>query len=99
MSVTDIRRANLERGNVVRLAIVRCRREVRAGRLSLGDALVDPAVQGLLVWDVLCWLPGGRPRRELRADRLLGCVSARPLKRVGELTDRQKQVLVTEAAR
>ena len=80
----------LARANEVRFARARLKRDVKAGTLSIRDALELDCARRMRVMDVLtaqCWWGPHRARKALRA---AGC-SERVL--VEQLTDRQRQVL------
>jgi hypothetical protein len=85
--------STLDGANVVRIEQARLKREIRAGRLSLADALEKPAFARTMVWDLLLALP---PRQEAieRAERLIEGGECSHYRRVGELSLRQRTLLV-----
>lgn len=83
----------LERANVVRYAAADVKREVRDGRLLLGDALFDDRAQSIVLRTLLMTPSRVGP---VRADRLLRRLEINGHKRIGDLTDRQRQVVANE---
>ena len=84
----------LERANVVRFAAADVKREVRDGRLLLGDALFDDRAQSVVLRDLLM---AQRFQGPLKVDRLLDTLNVNGYRRVSEITERQKW-LVADAA-
>lgn len=88
--VTALRAANAvrrERGVV--------RRQLRAGRVGLAEALEHPACQTMLIIDLLAVQHGWGT---LRATRLLDLARVGHGRRVGHLTDRQRDQVAASAA-
>jgi hypothetical protein len=85
----------LEHANGVRKGMLAVKREVKAGDLTLADALTDPRAGSLTCRDLLASLPGWRERA---ACRVLERVIIPELKRVRTLTERQHGVLVSHVA-
>lgn len=85
------RMASLKLANERRMAGVEVRREVLAGQLTIEAALTDPRARVLKIERLLTaqvrWGPA-------RSRAVLDRASIRERKRVGELTDRQQQVLL-----
>ena len=84
----------LERANVVRFAAADVKRELRDGRLLLGDALFDDRAQSVVLRDLLM---AQRFQGPLKVDRLLDTLNVNGYRRVSEITERQKW-LVADAA-
>lgn len=80
----------LERANAVRLARAQLKRDVKAGAVSIRDALDADCARRMRVLDLLAWQRGWGPVRAGKLLRRAGC-SERLL--VEQLTDRQRQVL------
>lgn len=88
----------LERANEVRFARARVKRGIKAGGLSVADAMRLDAVAGMRVYDVLRaqrgWGCRKRAAKGARALNLLGGLGINPYRPVGELTDRQRGLIV-----
>lgn len=84
----------LERANIVRFAAADVKREVRNGRLLLGDALFDDRAQSVVLRDLLM---AQRFQGPLKVDRLLDTLNVNGYRRVSEITERQKW-LVADAS-
>jgi hypothetical protein len=84
----------LERANVVRFAAADVKRELRDGRLLLGDALFDDRAQSVVLRDLLM---AQRFQGPLKVDRLLDTLNVNGYRRVSEITERQKW-LVADAS-
>lgn len=84
----------LERANIVRYAAADVKREVRDGRLLLGDALWDDRAQSIVLRTLLMTPSRVGP---VRVDRLLRRLEINGHKRISDLTDRQRQVVADEA--
>jgi hypothetical protein len=84
----------LERANLVRFAAADVKREVRNGRLLLGDALFDDRAQSVVLRDLLM---AQRFQGPLKVDRLLDTLNVNGYRRVSEITERQKW-LVADAS-
>lgn len=80
----------LRRAQAQRTRIRRLRSELVAGVVTVEQALAHPALERLTVGRVLDWLPGYGPHR---VDRLLGIVKISPVRRCGELTEHQRNVI------
>jgi hypothetical protein len=87
--------AALLKANAVRMERGVVKRELRAGRVGLAEALEHPACQTMLIIDLLavqhCW-------GTLRATRLLALARITHGLRVGHLTDRQRDQVAAFAA-
>lgn len=84
----------LERANVVRFAAADVKRELRDGRLLLGDALWDERAQSIVLRTLLMTRDRVGP---MRVDLLLKRLEINGYKRVGALTERQKGVVADAA--
>ena len=84
----------LKQANVVRFAAADVKREVRNGRLLLGDALFDDRAQSVVLRDLLM---AQRFQGPLKVDRLLDTLNVNGYRRVSEITERQKW-LVADAS-
>jgi hypothetical protein len=84
----------LERANVVRFAAADVKRELRDGRLLLGDALWDDRAQSIVLRTLLMTRDRVGP---VRVDRLLRRLEINGHKRVSDLTERQKDVVADAA--
>jgi hypothetical protein len=84
----------LERANVVRFAAADVKRELRDGRLLLGDALWDDRAQSVVLRTLLMTRDRVGP---VRVDRLLKRLEINGHKRVSDLTERQKGVVADAA--
>ena len=84
----------LKRANIVRFAAADVKREVRNGRLLLGDALFDDRAQSVVLRDLLM---AQRFQGPLKVDRLLDTLNVNGYRRVSEITERQKW-LVADAS-
>lgn len=84
----------LERANVVRYAAADVKRELRDGRLLLGDALWDERAQSIVLRTLLMTRDRVGP---MRVDLLLKRLEINGYKRVGALTERQKGVVADAA--
>jgi len=82
--------------NEARLAQVAVRRAVTSGDLGLADALTHPDAQRMTVVRLLC---AQRGWGHVRASKALSEVGVSQSRRVGELTDRQRQVLADHVER
>lgn len=88
--------------NEVRVAQARMLRGVRAGTVELEDALADPAIGSMQVHRLLRNVPVQRTARAsygYRSDcvwveKALKAAGCAPWRRVRDLTDRQRRVLV-----
>lgn len=81
----------LAHANAIRSAGAAVKAELRAGAITLAEALDDERASRLEVLALLKMLPYyGRPK----AIRLVTSAQASPFRRVGELTARQKGILV-----
>ena len=80
----------LEQANTVRFAAADVKRELRDGRLLLGDALWDDRAQSVVLRTLLMTRDRVGP---VRVDRLLRRLEINGHKRVGDLTERQKGVV------
>ena len=76
--------------NRVRFAAADVKRELRDGRLLLGDALFDERAMPIVLRDLLLVQPRVGPAR---ADRLLCRLKVNGHRRVGDLTERQRRVV------
>jgi hypothetical protein len=84
----------LEQANTVRFAAADVKRELRDGRLLLGDALWDDRAQSVVLRTLLMTRDRVGP---VRVDRLLRRLEINGYKRVGDLTERQKGVVADAA--
>ena len=84
----------LKQANIVRFAAADVKRELRDGRLLLGDALFDDRAQSVVLRDLLM---AQRFQGPLKVDRLLDTLNVNGYRRVSEITERQKW-LVADAA-
>ena len=84
----------LEQANTVRFAAADVKRELRDGRLLLGDALWDERAQSIVLRTLLMTRDRVGP---VRVDRLLRRLEINGHKRVGDLTERQKGVVADAA--
>ena len=84
----------LKQANLVRFAAADVKREVRNGRLLLGDALFDDRAQSVVLRDLLM---AQRFQGPLKVDRLLDTLNVNGYRRVSEITERQKW-LVADAS-
>jgi len=81
----------LARANEIRLARSRVKRDLRAGRLTLADALEHPAVQTM----TLAALLDAQERwGDVRVTAFLARLSISPSRRIGDLTPRQRQTVL-----
>jgi hypothetical protein len=80
----------LEQANRVRFAAADLKREVREGRLLLGDALWDERANPIMLRDLLLVQVGQGP---WAVDTFLNRVDVNGHRRVRDLTDRQKGVV------
>lgn len=92
---------HLERANEARQQQMVVLRAVRAGEMSIGDALADPRAEALRVYRLLIRQRRWGHDRVLRALAEAGALlwPARPVplgedRRVGQLTDRERAALV-----
>ena len=91
----------LKLANEVRIRQATLKRDLRRGVLPFADALEHPDLQRMRLWDVLCCLPmgGGRSRSQRPrhnsplADDLFTALDVKPLARLEDLTDRQRDRL------
>lgn len=86
----------LDRANRVRLGMADLKRDVKAGRVTLDDAVALPACQPMRVYDLLRALPAWGPSKASTVLRELGVAS--PTRRVGELTPRQLDLMLDVVA-
>jgi len=84
---TRQREKSLEEANRVRYEWRDLKGELKDGRVGIGDALTDPRGSS---WPVLKLLMAQRGWGENRAKRLLDGLSISALRRIGDLTDRQR---------
>lgn len=82
----------LERANRIRLARAELKRDVAAGRRTVAAVLLDvpECAAGMTAYDLL------RAQRQWgrsRTLRLLGLAAVRESRRVGDLTDRQRETI------
>ena len=84
----------LERANVERFAAADVKRELRDGRLLLGDALWDERAQSIVLRTLLMTRDRVGP---MRVDLLLKRLEINGYKRVSALTERQKGVVADAA--
>ena len=84
----------LKQANIVRFAAADVKRELRDGRLLLGDALFDDRAQSVVLRDLLM---AQRFHGPLKVDRLLDTLNVNGYRRVSEITERQKW-LVADAS-
>jgi hypothetical protein len=91
VNVTLQRADALAKANRVRSARLRIKRDVRAGRVAIGDVLDDPAVASMPVADLLAAQLRWGPCRAGRLLRRVPCSESLP---VGQLTERQRGELL-----
>ena len=84
----------LKQANLVRFAAADVKRELRDGRLLLGDALWDERAQSIVLRTLLMTRDRVGP---MRVDLLLKRLEINGYKRVSALTDRQKGVVADAA--
>lgn len=84
----------LKVANEVRFAAADVKREIRDGRLLLGEALFDERARPIVLRDLLLVQRQVGP---MRVDRLLRRVEVNGHRRVGDLTERQRQVVADAA--
>ena len=84
----------LKQANIVRFAAADVKREVRDGRLLLGDALWDERARSIVLRDLLLVRVGEGP---YRVDKLLRRLKVNGHRRVCDLTERQRKVVADEA--
>lgn len=88
---------SLERARVVRVAAGELRRDVRAGRLHVADALADPRAAALTIESLLRAQRGLGPRRITMILRHAGVFGSGgmvdPNRRVRDLTGRQREAI------
>lgn len=84
----------LNRANTVRLARAHVKRDLKAGRMSLADALADDCCQSAVAFDLLRSVRGYGLEKARRAFRAGGIAETR---RVCDLTDRQRRFLTAVA--
>ena len=88
---TEQRRDNLERAKAARRARAELRRDLKAGRITLMDALDDPRAQRLHVQQLLTALPGVAQKR---AGEIMCRLDIMPNRRVYGLGSRQRERLI-----
>lgn len=86
----------LERANTVRLGRADVKRKLIAREISLSEVLAHPDVQSARLRDVLAWQ---WKWGNMRVRNLLGALQISETRTVGELTDRQKGLIVAACAR
>lgn len=83
--------------NETRFAISAVKREIAASRLTIAEALDDPRAQRLTIFDLFKAQRRWGPRTTRRALEDIGCRLGCPplpeLKRVRDLTDRQRRAI------
>lgn len=89
----------LAKANRVKTERARLKRMIAAGTVSFGEALEEPALQSMLLFDLLLALPARgskllvQERPTLLATTMFAHVQRGPLTRVEQLTDREKAIL------
>lgn len=90
VATLDQRMSALERANVIRIARAQIKREIRAGQLTVAEALRDERAEGLTIGALIgaqhCWGP-------TRTAQYLGRHHISPHRRVRSLTERQRGVI------
>lgn len=86
----------LQLANQIRIAGSLVRAEIAAGLLTVEDALADPRAQVMPIGRLLCALPHWGPKK---SSYLLNGAFIWPTRRVRDLTDRQKAVIVEALTR
>lgn len=87
------RQTAIKNATAIRVANAQVKRDLKAGQLSLADALRVETVGSARLWDVLMAVPGwGRAKTA----RLLAAQQISPAKRVEGLSGRQRAALVDE---
>ena len=86
--------AALNEANRVRFNAADVKREMRDGRLLLEDAVFDERAQSIVLRTLLMTRKRVGP---VRVDRLLRRLEINGQRRIGDLTDRQRQVVANEA--
>lgn len=89
----------LQRANRVRLQRAGVKRALKAGKISLADALAHEATQTMTVWDLLCYLPVYGPahtitRAEVTARKLVARCQATEFTLVKDLNARRTPLLL-----
>lgn len=88
------RRKALKRANEVRCGNAAVKVRVRARRMSFEAAMLEETCQSMKVFELLVTIPTvGR----VKANKALATLGVSPNKRVGGLTDRQRNALVAWA--
>jgi hypothetical protein len=80
----------LAKGHRVRMVRADIKRRLRAGDITVADALAEPDCAGMRALELLHARPWWGPKRALSALRATG---ASELRKVGELSDRQRDIL------
>ena len=88
----------LERANEIRCKRARLKRELKAGRTQIEEILLDlpPYLASATILDLLIWTP---KRKRIKATRVLRRCQITPSRRVGALTERQRQIIIAELHR
>ena len=98
MNAVEQRTAALESANRIRFGRAALKREIREGTLSVVDALDDERAGGMTVFQLLqaqkYWGSSGKQHTGLRSQRLLSRVEVSPYRKVGDLTLRQKALIM-----
>lgn len=81
----------LARANETRFARVEVKRKLHDGEMLIGDALEEPCCQSARVWTLICAHYGVG---DAKATKLLARLHIGPGRRVRDLTDRQRQLVV-----
>ena len=91
----EARLANLQRANAVRMARVQLRNRVRAGEITVQDVLADVPTEArtMAIFELLT---SQRRWGQARARKFLHRHQISELRHVGDLTDRQRRVLLVQ---
>lgn len=84
----------LARANEIRLGRAKLKRDIKSGRLAVTDVIANPPEPALTmpVMDLLCAQYQWARARSLRTLQDVGVMSER--RRIGDLTERQRRILV-----
>jgi hypothetical protein len=86
------RRRFLKVANATRIASAEVKKEIKAGRVSLHDALHDPRAQSMKVFTLIASLPGWGKTKVRLAEIRLSPIT--PVTRVRDLSNHNKAVLI-----
>ena len=88
----------LERANEVRKRRAQLKRDLKGGQAQIEEILLHPPeyLASATILDLLIWTP---KRKRAKAGRVLLRCQVSPSRPIGALTDRQRQVILTELQR